>query len=279
MNLIIFLILYLLYSLGYSQNYIGGSAVDWIHQHDVQHHVNTNDVTHDPDIVGGLVLRLNPLKPLLFNHALQHLYVFILIGFFGFTIIQYSIENVWKGEHHIPMSPLIKSYRMFDLFTSVLFIFRWFILPLILKPTIWTLINIAPMFIVGGYYLAFFFLISHNYKGAYFFDEKNSSLESIKNSSFLYTQVTSASNVGGPWLCFMNGGLNYQIEHHLFPRIQHCHYPKIAPLVRSFCKEKNIPYIHFPTIYDNFKSTVEHLMDMGNKQEPVKISAYGTSSK
>lgn len=64
--------------LGASQNWIGGSALDWIHQHVVQHHVNCNEVHNDPDIAGSDLLRLNPLKPLLGHQAGQHLYVFCL---------------------------------------------------------------------------------------------------------------------------------------------------------------------------------------------------------
>ena len=62
----------------------------------------------------------------------------------------------------------------------------------------------------------------------------------------------------------MNGGLNYQIEHHLFPRIHHSHYPKIAPIVRKFCQDRNVPYVHFPTVNDNLKSCVQHLFQMGH---------------
>eukprot|EP00595_Chromulina_sp_UTEXLB2642_P000203 CAMPEP_0196762386 /NCGR_PEP_ID=MMETSP1095-20130614/1811_1 /TAXON_ID=96789 ORGANISM="Chromulina nebulosa, Strain UTEXLB2642" /NCGR_SAMPLE_ID=MMETSP1095 /ASSEMBLY_ACC=CAM_ASM_000446 /LENGTH=374 /DNA_ID=CAMNT_0042113125 /DNA_START=53 /DNA_END=1174 /DNA_ORIENTATION=+ len=185
---------------GYTQNLIGGSAVDWIHQHVVQHHVNTNDVHSDPDIVGNVILRLNPLKPMTRIHGLQHLYVFILIALFGFTVIEYSMENVIRGEHHIPMSQLLIGYRAFDIFTSILFIFRWFVLPYILWPcslsgVVERLINIAPMFMVGGYYLAFFFLISHNFKGVHMFDKT----ELDRDESFLRSQVSSSSNVGGSW--------------------------------------------------------------------------------
>jgi len=258
---------------GYTQNLIGGSAVDWIHQHVVQHHVNTNDVHSDPDIVGNVILRLNPLKPMTRIHGLQHLYVFILIALFGFTVIEYSMENVIRGEHHIPMSQLLIGYRAFDIFTSILFIFRWFVLPYILWPcslsgVVERLINIAPMFMVGGYYLAFFFLISHNFKGVHMFDKT----ELDRDESFLRSQVSSSSNVGGSWLCFFNGGLNYQIEHHLFPRVHHKHYPTIAPAVREFCLSKNIPYVHFPTVYDNFKACVEHLCDLGNNKDPIDLN-------
>ena len=130
------------------------------------------------------------------------------------------------------------------------------------------------MFVVGGFYLAFFFIISHNFKGVYMFDDETTTTpetQKIQNS-FLHRQVLSSSNVGGNILCFINGGLNYQIEHHLFPRIQHCHYPTIAPIVREYCRSKGIPYVHFPTIYSNVKSCIEHLCSLGNEQQPVYIN-------
>ena len=88
---------------------------------------------------------------------------------------------------------------------------------------------------VGGFYLAFFFIISHNFEGSKFFDRSKDGSKGSKGHEglgFLYRQAASSSNVGGSLLCFINGGLNYQIEHHLFPRMSHCHYPLIAPMVR-----------------------------------------------
>jgi fatty acid desaturase (delta-4 desaturase) len=96
------------------------------------------------------------------------------------------------------------------------------------------------MYLVAGYYLAFFFSISHNFKGVHMLDETTrASNQGDKKNSYLYKQVTSSSNVGGWWLAHLNGGLNYQIEHHLFPRISHMHYPTVAPVVRYvlFVKE------------------------------------------
>ena len=106
----------------------------------------------------------------------------------------------------------------------------------------------------GGGYLAFFFMISHNFEGAQALtDTTRPSNKGGEKNSFLYKQVpliikstlfkhladmhltpkiVPSSNVGGWWLCHLHGGLNYQIEHHLFPRMNHCHYPTIAPIVR-----------------------------------------------
>lgn len=250
--------------LGMTQNWIGGSAVDWIHQHVVQHHVNCNDVNHDPDIVGSDLLRLNPLKPLLGHQVFQHLYMFLLLSLFGFSVTVESLRHIVNGHHHKDMSALLASHRVLDASTSILFFLRWIVLPLYQAPSIFTFLNLAPLFIVAGYYLSFFFIISHNFIGAHMFDRDAAGA----NPSFLYKQVTSSSNVGGAWLCFLNGGLNYQIEHHLFPRIQHTHYPTIAPVVREFCKKKGLPYVHFPTVLENMSSTVKHLSDMGNDLSP-----------
>ena len=55
----------------------------------------------------------------------------------------------------------------------------------------------------------------------------------------------------------MFGGINYQIEHHLFPNMSSVHYPTIAPVVREFCRENNIPYVHHATIWSAYKSFIK----------------------
>ena len=253
--------------LGLSQNWIGGASVDWIHQHVVQHHINTNDVNLDPDIRGSGILRLNPLRPLMGYQVVQHIYVFFLITIFGAVMIGSSFVHVVSGENMSNMSSMLKKERLLDSLSFFLFVFRWIVIPLSQKASVYTILQITPMLIVGGYYLAFFFLISHNFEGVHMFDNTRNS----GKSSFLWDQVTSSSNVGGSWLCFLNGGLNYQIEHHLFPRVQHSHYPKIAPVVRQFCEERNIPYVHFNSVYDNFTSCVRHLALMGSREIPANF--------
>lgn len=254
--------------LGFWQNWLGGSAVDWIHQHVVQHHVFTNDLHHDCDIHGGFIIRLNPLKPLLKHQFFQGIYVFILIGFFGFTTIYASFAQVLEKKHYTPYSKMVGSYLNFELATSVLWVLRWFVVPtfhVLAHGASWNVfLHIVPMYVVGGYYLAFFFILSHNFVGVHMFDESTSA----HTESFLYKQVASGSNVGGALLATFNGGLNYQIEHHLFPRMSHVHYPTIAPVVRDYCKKKNIPYVHFPTVWENFTSCVKHLTSLGSEVDP-----------
>jgi fatty acid desaturase (delta-4 desaturase) len=249
--------------LGMSQNWIGGSAVDWIHQHVVQHHIQTNHVDRDPDIVGNDLLRFNPKNAFAYIHGFQHVYIFLLLPFFGFTYIIDSFKHNLERFHFSQYSPMLERHRNQELASILFFLSRWVVLPIYMTKTSFTstFLNISPLFIVGGYYLSFFFIISHNFEGVvhHFHNSR-------ETPNFLRRQVSSSSNVGGPVLCFINGGLNYQIEHHLFPRVSHVHYPTIAPVVREFCVSRGIPYVHFPTVWDNVSSCSRHLYAMGTDE-------------
>jgi len=257
--------------LGLTQSWIGGSSVSWIHQHVVQHHVHTNDLHLDPDITGSDILRLNPLEPLMKYQLFQHVYFFVLLALYGFSVVVQAIGNVIRGSHHTPMSPLLKSERTLDLCAGIFYLFRWVALPVMRTGSLTVLFSTIPTYMVAGYYLAFFFSLSHNFEGVHMqSDTTRPSNKGSKEQSFLYKQIATSSNVGGSLLCHLNGGLNYQIEHHLFPRVNHCHYPLIAPVVRQFCEEKGIPYVHFASISENVSSTARHLFDMGHNEKPLK---------
>jgi fatty acid desaturase (delta-4 desaturase) len=246
--------------------------------------LHTNEVHSDPDIAGSDLLRLNPLAPLLPPQAAQHLYFFGLILLFGHIMVLSSLWHVLSGVQFTPYARLLAPHRRFDAAASLLFIFRWFALPLLRSPSVWTLLNVTPMFAVGGYYLAFFFVISHNFAGVQMFDEAAPAAPDSPErrrllNSFLYRQVTSSANVGGRLLAVVNGGLNFQIEHHLFPRMSHVHYHRIAPVVRQFCRAKGIPYVHFPTVRENAAACVAHLFAFGHKQRPVALNAADPSAQ
>eukprot|EP00094_Tigriopus_californicus_P014465 TCALIF_14052-PA protein Name:"Similar to fadB Delta(5) fatty acid desaturase B (Dictyostelium discoideum)" AED:0.05 eAED:0.05 QI:0/1/0/1/1/1/2/0/327 len=256
---------------GLSQNWIGGSSISWIHQHVVQHHIHTNDIKLDPDIDGRFVVRLNPRKPVLKWHFLQHIYFFFLILGFGFSVIISSFTTMLEGINYTPVSKMLTLQRYFELGWSVLFFIRWVVVPLYQVPSIFTFLHCAPVLMVAGWYLSFFFTLSHNFDGVTQLDNTEPS------KSLLYNQVITSSNVAGEFLCFLNGGLNYQIEHHLFPRIHHGHYPKIAPVVKEFCQEKGIPYQHFPTVTSNAWACAKHLFEMGSQEVPKSAKHLVTS--
>jgi fatty acid desaturase (delta-4 desaturase) len=79
--------------LGATQNWIGGSAIAWVHQHVVQHHIHTNDLEKDPDIAGNPYLRLNPNQKLMEFHIIQHIYFFVLLALYGFAVVIQSLGS------------------------------------------------------------------------------------------------------------------------------------------------------------------------------------------
>ena len=106
--------------------------------------------------------------------------------------------------------------------------------------------------------MSFFFSLSHNFDGTQIHKVTTA-------NNFAKQQIESSSNVGGEYLCYINGGLNYQIEHHLFPRIAHTYYPYIAPIVKDWCKTNNIKYVHYATIKDNVNAVMDRLFELGTR--------------
>ena len=94
--------------------------------------------------------------------------------------------------------------------------------------------------------------------------------DTFHNESDWYKhQVLTSSNhsIGSKFGFIFSGGLNYQIEHHLFPGINHCHYPEIQPIVKSICQKHNITYKEFNGYYDAFCSYYNNIKTLSKNKE------------
>ena len=232
--------------LGYTQNLIGGSREIWIYKHMVRHHVHTNNHIKDVDNDGRGILKLNQKSP--DNPIIKYQWIYGILGlpFFAYDII---INETFK---------CVRKLYLFSILTKAIYIYIHIVNPIKQNPTLFRCLETQiPIMFTGGY-LAFFFILSHNYIGV------RTNSDDYKNITFLQHQIESSSNVGGKILCEFNGGLNYQIEHHLFPKIHHAHYPKLSLIIKSFCKEQGYKYVHFNSLITNIKSTMMHLWIMGN---------------
>ena len=74
-----------------------------------------------------------------------------------------------------------------------------------------------------------------------------------------------------PLLTWMLGGLNFQIEHHLFPRVPHTHYPRIAEIVRRNCALHGIRYTSQPSLRAALGSHYRHLRTLGRSGRRFEI--------
>ena len=94
-------------------------------------------------------------------------------------------------------------------------------------------------------------------------DSKN-----FENTFKVHQLFTTADFAPRNWLAtFLFGGLNFQVEHHLFPEINSRHYPRIRPIVMTMCAEYNMPYHCFDTMPEGISSHVRLLKDFGREPE------------
>jgi fatty acid desaturase (delta-4 desaturase) len=240
---------------GYTQDWIGGSSLLWKHHHVLLHHAYTNVIEHDPDITTD-ILRLHKDIRYKAHHSWQKIYIWFLFLFLPLNWHFAELRDLWKMNH---MSHRISSFaaneQKIAIILRIAFYIRFYALPLYRYPSFDTLLHIGVSLAVGGIYLGLNFIISHNFEGV----KNNNATATATADNWAISQVESSSTVGGRMLGFFHGGLNYQIEHHLFPRISHVHYYKIKPIIQSWCKKNNIKYTYYNTLWENIHSCYKYL--------------------
>ncbi|CAM37621.1 putative delta-4 fatty acid desaturase [Leishmania braziliensis MHOM/BR/75/M2904] len=246
--------------LGFSQDLLGGSSIRWIVNHNYIHHVYTNEPERDADLDIPL-LRLHSGIPVRLAYCLQQFYILLLEAFFGPVHVLSNIIFLAKGPNE--KQRLLK--RQWGMSLCLLSIIPYRLVCNFLHATSFGdgVVNCLLQYMPGGFYLAGFFLMSHNFDGA-------KKVGTSDGRDFVACQTETSCNFGGWWWGQINGGLNFQIEHHLFPRVHHSYYAYLAPVVRQFCKERGFPYVSYKTFQENMMSTFRHMEQYGRGQEKVK---------
>jgi len=232
--------------LGYTMNLVGASVSVWKIQHNVLHHTYTNIKGADDDINPPLILRFSPSSKKFWFHRYQHVYVWF---FYGISTLSWVISTDFvRIRRYYKMGFFNKKN---ELLTEILKIIIWksfyflyvLIIPLIMIPIAPWIIILAfiSMHFVTGMSLSIVFQIAHVMPGNEFPLPDENGL--IANDWFIH-QLATTSNFSprSKFLYWSIGGLNYQIEHHLFPNISHIHYKKLAPIVAATAEEHGLPY-------------------------------------
>jgi linoleoyl-CoA desaturase len=256
--------------LAYSLNMIGAGSFNWRMQHNVLHHTFTNVHDHDEDINPRGVLRFSPSTPWKRFHRYQFIYAWFAYGLM--TIVWIVVKDFERIQRY-QETGLVRKQKanitqewIILLVTKVVYVSYVFILPLVFTPFMWwqILCGWLVMHYVAGFLLAIIFQPAHVSAGTeYPLPDGDQNLE----NSWAVHQLITTANFGNKsrlltWYC---GGLNFQIEHHLFPRICHVHYSKIADVVRLTAHEFGLPYKSFPTFLDALKGHGKMLRELGVK--------------
>jgi len=266
--------------LSYSLDLIGGSSWFWKTKHNVVHHTYTNISEIDDDVNSGKILRFTHQQPLMKIHRWQHIYGWFLYSLLAISwIFIADFRKAITGKVMIYPIPRPNIRTLIALWVFKIFYFGYAIaLPIYITKNVWGVIGCYFLInLILGFTLAVIFQMAHMYDGAAF-PEPDPETHKIE-SEWAKHQFETTANFApkSKILNWYTGGLNYQVEHHLFPHICHVHYPKIAPILKQTCKEYGVPYYEFQTFGGAIKSHVIHLKRMGNpekyKDYPVDYSS------
>lgn len=259
--------------LGLSLNALGGNAFFWKQKHNVLHHTYTNIEGVDDDIAQGKLLRQSPTQEWMPIHKYQHIYLtfaYALTLFMWVSVRDFQ-KYFEKKIHNTPLQPMSRGEHVTFWISKVLYAFFYIILPIIVVGPLAWIIGYLTMGIVTGVVISYVFQLAHAVEGPEFdsagLDDK------VIESAWAAHQVKTTANFAphNKIISWFVGGLNFQVEHHLFPRISHIHYPEISKIVREQCNKFQLPYHCFPNLSMAIVSHVRMMRILGqNKYVEVK---------
>ena len=246
---------------------IGCSHYLWDFKHNRLHHTYTNIEKLDDDIHADPFLRLSPQQEWKPWHRLQALYALPIYSLLSLRWVFVSDfkEFVTKriGEFKLPEPPT--RIKLFFYSSKLLYLLYMLVLPSLLHPIWHVFIAFAVIHLVLGLTISIVFQLAHTVESTSF-PVPSRDPDQIENEWAIHQLETTANfapnNRIASWYL---GGLNYQIEHHLFSGINHIHYPKISGIVRKTCREFGISYHSTATFFGAVKSHLRFLHGLGTK--------------
>jgi linoleoyl-CoA desaturase len=202
---------------------------------------------HDEDIAPPGFMRFEPHAKRKWIHKLQFIYAWF---FYGMMTMMWSTTKDFKQLRryhkagHLKAAQTTFGRELRWLILSKFIYYGYMILPLFTVPGLsfgeW-LLGFMILHYVAGLVLAMIFQPAHVVEETEFpLPVDGVNLENHWAEHQMRTTMNFAT--GDPVFSWLVGGLNYQVEHHLFPTICHVHYPKISQIVESTAREFNVPY-------------------------------------
>ncbi|NER18672.1 fatty acid desaturase family protein [Spongiivirga citrea] len=256
--------------MGSSIYILAGNVYNWQVQHNVLHHTYTNIHGHDEDLEAGRVLRFSKHAKWYKYQKYQHYYSVLLYGLLTFNwaittdfmqMRRYLKRKLSYGELQSPA----KQWSVLVI-TKLIYLTVWIVLPLIFIDVVWwkVLLGFFVMHYVAGLILSVVFQLAHVVEDTAMPlpDESGT----MKNTWAIHQLFTTANfGTKNKIVNWFTGGLNHQVEHHIFPHISHVHYTKISKIVKETASEFNLPYIEYKTTRKAIIAHFKHLKEMGMK--------------
>ena len=254
--------------MAFTLDLIGGSQMLWRQKHNLLHHTYTNISELDNDLHTSGLLRLSPHQPWQPWHRFQHLYAFPLYSLLTLSWVTFNdFLRFFSGRiGDYPLrQPTAADVSLFFL-TKIFYFGYMLVLPSFFHPWLYVLIAFVGIHLIVGFTLAIVFQLAHTVEGNRF-PKPDAHTGLIDNEWAIHEVETTANfapnNNLATWYL---GGLNFQIEHHLFSRMCHIHYPAISNIVKKTCREFAIPYICYPTVWSAIGAHYRFLKALGGRR-------------
>lgn len=249
---------------------IGGSSYYWRWSHVVFHHTYANIDGYDNDISVGILGRFTPHQKKLAVHRYQHIYMWLL---YGLMAVKWQLTDDFRdyirgkqGDHVVPRPKGLDLAEF--IFGKLLFVTLAFVLPLAVGHS-WVAVLVFYGVTVGvlGNVLSVVFQLAHCV-GEAAFPRPNPDTLAMESAWAVHQVETTVDFArGNRVVSWFLGGLNFQIEHHLFPLVSHVNYPAIAPIVEATCREYGIAYNEHRGFWSGVASHFRWLRQLGREEQ------------
>jgi linoleoyl-CoA desaturase len=263
--------------IGLSANALGASAFFWKQKHNIIHHTYTNVDGIDDDIAKSPIIRQCDTQKWVPAHKVQHLYLLpiyclsSIFWLFFMDFAKYFTRKIYTTE---AWKMTLKNKVIFWA-TKLGYLTFYIVLPILKFGFFPWLGGFLLLHSVMGLTLSLVFQLAHVVEITEF---ESVALDETKHieSAWAEHELKTTANfaMDNKVISWFVGGLNYQIEHHLFPKVSHVHYPAISKIVMEKCKEFNMPYNKYDTMSEALASHFRVMKALGQQpQEALQVQA------
>lgn len=258
--------------LEFSAVVIGADPMIWKIQHNGLHHTYTNIEHVDEDIQPRFFFRFTPHQTRRWFHKYQHIYataIYSISTLIWVTIKDFLKLFAYRREGHVKPGAPFRNHLIGMIFRKGLYHMIFLVTPLLIldQSAGLTILMFIAMHLVAGFTLSMVFQPAHLLEDSEFILPEDG--EEMIEQNWLVHQLLTTTNFAtkNKIVGYFAGGLNFQIEHHLFPHICHIHYPKIAPIVKQTSEEFKIPYHEKKTMIGAIKGHFQLLKILGRQDK------------
>lgn len=256
-----------------SLDFVGASVDLWRVKHNVLHHTYTNIAGIDQDLDSAERMRFSPGHEHHAHHRFQHWYALPMYCLLSLNWVTADFLEFFRrkiGNHALPKHKP-QEIALFLGFKTLYFGYA-LVVPLLLHTWWHVALGFVLVHFVAGFFLAIVFQLAHVVEATAF--PIPDPVTGNADDEWALHQLKTTANfaVNNPFVTWYAGGLNFQVEHHLFPKVTHVHYPEINKILKQTCAEFGYPYLEYPTLRSAVASHVRLLKTLGEPMHMAEIA-------